>query len=90
MFDKPKKTAKSPKEMQMLQELLGPAPSVEEETQLFDAAMAVARSRVVVKRPLKARALRSSPSHSFKGQSVRYDVYICGGQKKSEGVGRSL
>ncbi|MBX3021014.1 MAG: class I SAM-dependent methyltransferase [Bdellovibrionales bacterium] len=75
MFDKPKKSAKSPKEMQLLQELLEPPKPAEEEN-LFAAALAVARRRVVVKRPLKGRALKSAPAHSFKGQSVRYDVYV--------------
>lgn len=76
MFDKPKKTAKSPKEMQLLQELLGAPPSAQEEEQLFQAALNAALDRVVVKRPLKARALVKAPNHSFKGQSVRYDVYL--------------
>lgn len=74
MFEKPKKTAKSPKEMQLLQELLD-ASGAADEAKLFDAAMAVARQRVVVKRPLKGKAIKA-PSHSFKGQSIRYDVYI--------------
>lgn len=78
MFDKPKKTAKSPKEMQLLQELLGDGPTAQEEEQLFQAALNAATDRVVVKRPLKARALVKTPSHSFKGQSVRYDVYVKG------------
>jgi 16S rRNA (guanine1516-N2)-methyltransferase len=76
MFDKPKKTAKSPKEMQLLQELLGHPPTAEEEIQLFDAAFKAAKKRVVVKRPIKAKALKPSPAHSYKGQSVRYDVYV--------------
>lgn len=75
MFDKPKKTAKSPKNMQLLQELLG-EPSPQELEQLFDTAMATAKGRVVVKQPLKGRALKFTPSHSFKGQSIRYDVYL--------------
>jgi 16S rRNA (guanine1516-N2)-methyltransferase len=74
MFNKPKKKAKSSKEMQLLQELIGVTKDGEEE-ELFDAAFKVARSRVVVKRPLKARALKRTPTHSFKGQSIRYDVY---------------
>jgi 16S rRNA (guanine1516-N2)-methyltransferase len=73
MFSKPKSSAKSPKEMQLLQELLGDQPSGE--TELLEAARRVARRRVVVKRPLKARA-SLAPSHSYKGQSVRYDVYL--------------
>lgn len=79
MFDKPKKSAKSPKAMQMLQELLGDAPSAEEELQLFQSAWDAALKRVVVKRPLKAQALRPQPTHSYKGQSIRYDVYVKGG-----------
>lgn len=75
MFDKPKKTAKSPKEMQLLQALLGDPPSEADEMRLFEAAYAAARNRVVVKRALKAKAVVASPGHSFKGQSVRYDVY---------------
>ncbi len=75
MFIKPKSSAKSPKEMQLLQELL-PTPDLEEEEKLFQTGMKMARERVVVKRPLKARAMSSAPHHMFKGQSVRYDVYL--------------
>lgn len=75
MFDKPKKAAKSPKEMQLLQELL-PRTPVEDTVRLMDVAMAKARDRVVVKQPLKARAIKPNPTHMFKGQSIRYDVYI--------------
>lgn len=76
MFDKPKKNAKSPKAMQMLQELLGAPPSAEDEMKLFEAAWDACLRRVVVKRPIKAKALRPAPTHSYKGQSVRYDVYV--------------
>ncbi len=78
MFDKPKKSAKSPKAIQMLQELLGAPPSSEEEMKLFSMAWDAAVKRVVVKRPLKAKALRPGPTHSYKGQSIRYDVYVKG------------
>lgn len=74
MFEKPKKTAKSPKEMQLLQGLVGES-KLEEEQRLLDLALQRALNRVVVKRPLKARALQGLLKHSFKGQSVRYDVY---------------
>ncbi len=76
MFDKPKKKAKSPKAMQMLQELLGEPPTAEDELKLFEAAWKVCVRRVVIKRPIKARALKAGPTHSYKGQSVRYDVYV--------------
>jgi 16S rRNA (guanine1516-N2)-methyltransferase len=75
MFDKPKKTAKSPKNMQLLQELLG-HPSITELEQLLETALATAKVRVVVKQPLKGRALKANPKASFKGQSIRYDVYV--------------
>lgn len=76
MFEKPKKSAKSPKEMQLLHELFDAVsvdPPIDE---LFQKAVARARQRVVVKQPLKGRALGKAPTHSFKGQSIRYDVYI--------------
>lgn len=74
MFEKPKKSAKSPKDMQLLQELLGP-PVAADDRDLFAAALAAA-PRVVVKRPLKAAPLAASPRHSWRGQSIRYDVYL--------------
>jgi 16S rRNA (guanine1516-N2)-methyltransferase len=80
MFDKPKKSAKSPKEMQILQALVGTSP-MEEEQKLLDHSLQKASSRVVVKRPLKGTALKGPLSHSYKGQSVRYDVYTVGSQK---------
>ena len=76
MFDKPKKSAKSPKEMQLLQDLLGAPVTVEEEEKLFHAAFSHTQHRVVVKRPIKAKALVRAPTHSYKGQSIRYDVYV--------------
>lgn len=75
MFVKNKQTAKSPKEMQLLQDLLAPA-NISEQEDLVNKALKIARKRVVVKRPLKARALKDKVSHSYKGQSIRYDVYI--------------
>ncbi len=76
MFMKMKGKAKSPKSMQLLQELIGPS-SPEEEQELFNAAWSAARSRVVVKRPLKFRIEKGPlPTHSLKGQSIRYDVYV--------------
>lgn len=75
MFEKPKKTAKSPKAMQLLQSLLSDHSPTADDV-LFEAAWTAARARVVVKRPLKAKALKAAPTHSFKGQSIRYDVYV--------------
>lgn len=74
MFEKPKKSAKSPKEMQILQDLCAPGNN----ESLFASALKVAVQRVVVKKPLKAADWEyenRGPSHSFKGQSIRYDIY---------------
>lgn len=73
MFDKPKKSAKSPKPMQILQTLLrGESTDVEE---LLQAALVRAQRRVVLKLPLKARHFFGKPDIVFPGQSIRYDVY---------------
>jgi 16S rRNA (guanine1516-N2)-methyltransferase len=76
MFIKPKKSAKSPKEMQLLQDLLAPLPTADDLERLFSVAYERARQRVVVKQPLKAKALGRTPTHTYKGQSIRYDVYV--------------
>ncbi len=76
MFDKPKRSAKSAKEMQLLQDLLAPAATLAEMEVLFHLAYEAASQRVVVKRPLKGKALVKAPTHSYKGQSIRYDVYV--------------
>ena len=45
--------------------------------ELLAAALAAARNRVVVKRPLRAAALEGpAPSHAIRGSSVRFDVYL--------------
>lgn len=71
------KSARSRKEMQHLQALLPP----EDETQsaeLLFLAQQIAGKRVVVKRPLHAPELAEdpAPSHTLKGKSVRFDVYL--------------
>lgn len=74
MFNKPKKSAKSPKAMQLLQTLF------RDESQdidgLVDAALKSARQRVVIKLPLKGDSLAGRPDITFAGQSIRYDVYL--------------
>lgn len=74
MFPERQKTARVKKELQMLQMLATKDTPPE---QLMEAALAVARKRVVVKRPRRAPCLTSlSPSHSLTGKTVRFDVYI--------------
>jgi 16S rRNA (guanine1516-N2)-methyltransferase len=72
-----KKRARSRKEMQHLQELL-PEQNPAELDELFRLALGVAGKRVVVKRPLHAPELAENPppSHTLKGKSVRFDVYL--------------
>jgi 16S rRNA (guanine1516-N2)-methyltransferase len=62
------------KEMQCLQDLLGPDMDTIE---LFTAALACAKKRVVVKRPRIAPPLTQlAPSFSLKGSSSRFDIYL--------------
>jgi 16S rRNA (guanine1516-N2)-methyltransferase len=74
MYPERSKSALVKKEMQMLQKLVG----CENDTvQLFTAALAVARKRVVIKRPKTAPPLAdSTPSHSLSGKTTRFDVYM--------------
>jgi 16S rRNA (guanine1516-N2)-methyltransferase len=43
---------------------------------LFAAAVAVARARVVVKRPRWAAPLGGAPTHTWSGASTRFDLYL--------------
>jgi 16S rRNA (guanine1516-N2)-methyltransferase len=66
------KSAVKRKEMRLFRELVGDDTDV---TDLFDLALKTALKRVVVKRPLKAPELRK-PNLSYKGKTVRFDVYL--------------
>ncbi|MBK8205202.1 MAG: class I SAM-dependent methyltransferase [Planctomycetes bacterium] len=74
MFPDRRKSAKVKKEMQYMQELLGP----EDGSDLLEPALQAATRRVVVKRPVHAPRLPSAaqPAHVHKGKSVRFDVYL--------------
>jgi 16S rRNA (guanine1516-N2)-methyltransferase len=70
-------TALAKKEMRLFQQLQLDAG---DEGALLRAARAVARLRVVVKRPLKAPALaRQRPDYALEGRAVRFDVYTAAG-----------
>ena len=71
MFPERRKSAAVKKEMQYMQELLGP----DDVQALFAAAMKCARQRVVVKRPVHAPEL-AKPNHTLAGKTVRFDVYV--------------
>ncbi|MFN3656715.1 MAG: class I SAM-dependent methyltransferase [Pseudolabrys sp.] len=70
-----RKSALVKKEMRLLRTLVGPDPDALE---LMQAALAVARNRVVLKWPRHAPPLAGlpKPSHQILGKTVRYDVFM--------------
>ncbi len=73
MFPHREKSALVKKEMRLLQELLGDDADAD---QLLAPALAVARYRVVVKRPRLAPDLAAqAPTYRLEGKSCRYDIY---------------
>lgn len=77
MFPVRTKTAAVKKEMAALQRVLGNSEAPGEADSLLRWALERGAARVVVKRPARAPGLAGArPSHSVKGKSVRYDVYI--------------
>ncbi|MDA1241494.1 MAG: class I SAM-dependent methyltransferase, partial [Chloroflexi bacterium] len=76
MFPPRRKSAAVKKEMQALHRLLGAEP---EPASLLAAALAVARRRVVVKRPGDAPPIEGPrPSIVIGGKTARFDVYVTG------------
>ncbi|MBL4821459.1 MAG: class I SAM-dependent methyltransferase [Gammaproteobacteria bacterium] len=79
MFPKRSKSARVKKDMFVLQTFLSGGIKSSDEQSLLTGALALARKRVVVKRPRLAKYLADlKPSHSLSGSSSRYDVYITG------------
>ncbi len=73
MFAEQEKSARSRKEMNLLQTLL---PSALAQSSLVNLARRVARKRVVVKRGLKAPPLDGCRAdYMLKGRAIRFDVY---------------
>ena len=74
MYPDKRKSASVKKNMQILQKLLGK----DEDTQeLLNAALNVAKKRVVVKRPKGAENLTElKPTYTVESKKTRYDVYI--------------
>lgn len=68
-------TALVKKEMRQLRQVVG---ADEDALELMLAALDAARNRVVLKWPLRAKALPGlkSPSHQIIGKTTRYDVFI--------------
>ena len=72
MFPARTKSARVKKEMWLFQELL----ESQESGALLEPALALARRRVVVKRPARAPSLENrAPSFTIPGKTVRFDVY---------------
>ena len=68
------KAAEVKKEMKIFRELVG---GDEDDAELLQAALRVARKRVVVKRPRKAEAIAGpKPNLVYEGKSTRFDVYL--------------
>ena len=68
----PKRKTTQRKPLRVLRQLVGEdadAPA------LLQAALAVAKKRVVVKRPLRAAPLGDQPTSVHRGKAMRYDVY---------------
>lgn len=73
MFPPKHKSALGRKPIRLLRQLVGDDPDA---VQLFDVAWQAAHRRVVVKRPSHAQPLRETPTLSYRGKSMRYDVYV--------------
>lgn len=77
MFPERTKAARAKKEMQLLQRLLGPDdPS--DTIELIEIALATARRRVILKRPMHAPHVTGvrAPDLEVPGRAARYDVYL--------------
>lgn len=84
MFPERSKSAKVKKELQVLQMLAG---REEDNGELLAAALHAAGDRVVVKRPAGAPALPGpTPSHSHRGSTTRFDVYLRPGGNRGAGI----
>lgn len=70
---KRKQSAATRKTMAILRDILG---DDLDRQALFDAALAAAGRRVVVKSPDYAEPLGGKPSESYQGKLLRYDVYL--------------
>ena len=73
MFPQRHGSAAVRKEMQLFQALVG---NDDDAPALLEAALGIARHRVVVKRPRRAPPLAGPrPGHAIEGRSTRFDVY---------------
>lgn len=74
MYPERKKSALVKKDMQILQRLIG---KNGDDTELLKAALACAKKRVVVKRPVQAEPVgQIAPAASVSSKKTRYDLYL--------------
>ena len=74
MFPGRQKSGLINKKLQLIQKMEAPC---SEEEELFDAAIAVGPSKIIVKRPLKSKHLADrKPNYMLKGKAIRYDCYV--------------
>jgi len=75
MFPERTKAARAKKEMQLLRRLLGPG---DDTVSLLEVALATARRRVILKRPVHAPQIAGirPPDLEIPGRAARYDVYL--------------
>lgn len=73
MFPGRQKSGLINKKLQLIQKLEPPCP---DEVELFEAAIQVKPSKIIVKRPLKSPFLAGkNPTYELKGKAIRYDCY---------------
>jgi 16S rRNA (guanine1516-N2)-methyltransferase len=77
MFPTRRKSAQVKKDMFLLQKLLEKSESQGDGADMMADAFSIARRRVVVKRPLRARDIDDrTPTFRLTGRSSRFDVYV--------------
>ncbi len=73
MFPGRQKSGLINKKLQLIQKL---EPPCSDEVELFEAAIQVKPSKIIVKRPLKSPFLAGkNPTYELKGKAIRYDCY---------------
>lgn len=74
MFPERQKSGLINKKLQLIQKL---EPPCSDEIELFEAAIRVQPTKIVVKRPLKSPHLADkSPNYILSGKAIRYDCYV--------------
>lgn len=70
--EKKKSSALARKEMELFKDLVG---KDSDEAEVLELLLTLSGVRIIVKRPVKEKAIKSSPVASFTGKTTRYDLY---------------